>query len=59
MNLYKVTLEKIAFVRANNADEAKELALDDFCVASDERIISVSKSNKREVQKIMFGGVIQ
>ena len=28
-------------------------------LASDERIISVSKSNKREVQKIMFGGVIQ
>lgn len=56
MSIYRVTITKTAFVKARSEDEAKELALDDDCIMIDEIITDVAKSNKREMQKTMFGG---
>lgn len=54
MSIYKVTMQKIVFVDAENEEEAEELALDDYAIMTDESIISVKKSTKREMQTRMF-----
>lgn len=56
MRIYKVTITKTVFVRANNKDEAKESALDDDYIMIDECITDVTTSSRREIQKMMFGG---
>lgn len=57
MSIYKVTIQKILFVDAENKEEAEELALDDYAIMSDESIVSVKKSTKREMQTVMFDGM--
>ena len=57
MSIYKVTTQKILFVDAENKEEAEELALDDYAIMSDESIVSVKKSTKREMQTVMFDGM--
>ena len=54
MRYYKVTLQKIAFVRANNKAEAEEFALDDDCITSVEEVVDVKQSNRREMIEIMM-----
>ena len=57
MSIYKVTMQKILFVDAENKEEAEELALDDHVIMNDESIVSVQKSTKREMQTCMFDGM--
>ena len=57
MSIYKVTTQKILFVDAENKEEAEELALDDYAIMSDESVVSVKKSTKREMQTVMFDGL--
>lgn len=56
MRIYKVILQKTAFVRANNKAEAKELALDDECISSFEEVVDIKQSNREELLESMFGG---
>ena len=57
MSIYKVTTQKILFVDAENKEEAEELALDAYAIMSDESIVSVKKSTKREMRTVMFDGM--
>ena len=56
MKIYKVVMTTTAFVRAENKEEAKELALDDDTIMTDKCVISATQSNRREMQKMMFFG---
>lgn len=54
MRYYKVTLQKTAFVRANNKAEAEEFALDDDCITSVEKVVDVKQSNREEMIEMMM-----
>lgn len=56
MSIYKVVIEKTAFVRAENKEEAEEMALEDVTIMTDERVVKSTKSSRRDIQKIVFGG---
>lgn len=57
MSIYKVTTQKILFVDAENKEEAEELALGDYAIMSEESIVIVKKSTKREMQTVIFDGM--
>jgi hypothetical protein len=56
MKIYKVTLEKIAFVEAEDESQAEDYALDDYCILSDERVVGVVRATGREVREMARGG---
>lgn len=56
MSIYKVVLEKTSFVAAESEDEAREKALDDDFIMSDEEIRSIRRSKRGEVARKAFRG---
>lgn len=56
MSVYKVILTTIAFVEAEDKEEAKELALDDDAIYTNTSIVSATKSSKKEMVLVMKGG---
>lgn len=47
--IYKVTTTKTYFVEADDKTEAEEMAFDDNAIVTDEVIVSVEKSSKRQM----------
>ena len=54
MSIYKVTMEKIVFVRAENKEDAEEFALDEHAIMIEESIVSVKKTTKRNMMTTLF-----
>lgn len=54
MSIYKVTVEKHLFVRAENKEEAEQKVFDDDFIFCDERISEIKKSSTREAQHTFF-----
>ena len=57
MNIYKVTMEKIVFVRAANNEEAENSALDERAIMIEESVISVEKTTKRDMMTSFFDNI--
>lgn len=54
--IYKCTITKTCFVRANNKDEAEEALFDGDTICEEEVLSSIKCSNRREMQSMFFGG---
>ena len=54
MSIYKVTMEKVVFVRAENKEDAEELAIDEQAIMIEESLISVEKTTKRDMVTTLF-----
>lgn len=54
MAIYKVVMEKVVFVDAEDVEEAKDFALTEDFIVCDETIKKVTKSTKRAMNKFMF-----
>lgn len=52
--IYKVTINTVAFVEADNIEEAKETALDGYEVISETRIIDAQESSGQEMHDFIF-----
>ena len=57
MNIYKVTMEKIVFVRAENNEEAENLAIDEQAIMIEESIVKVEKTTKRDMMTTLLDGI--
>ena len=54
MNIYKVTMEKIVFVRAKNKEDAENSAMDEHAIMIDESIVRVEKTTKEKMLSVFF-----
>ena len=54
MNIYKVTMEKIVFVRAENKEDAENSAMDEHAIMIDESIVRVEKITKEKMLSVLF-----
>ena len=54
MNIYKVTMEKIVFVRAENKEDAENSAMDEHAIMIDESIVRVEKTTKEKMLSVFF-----
>ena len=54
MSIYKVTMEKVVFVRAENKEDAEELAIDGNAIMIEESLISAEKTTKRDMVTTLF-----
>ena len=57
MNIYKVTMEKIVFVRAENKEEAENLAIDEHVIMIEESIVKVEKTTKRDMMTTLLDDI--
>ena len=51
---YKVIITKVAYVRAADEEEARELAMQEDYIFADEEVATVEPSCKSDIQKAMF-----
>ena len=54
MSIYKVTMEKIVFVRAENKEDAENSAMDEHAIMIDESIVRVEKTTKEKMLSVFF-----
>ena len=52
--IYKIEIKKVLFVEANNKKEADEMAFDGDEIFSDEVIVEVTKSSRKEMIDFSF-----
>ena len=59
MKYYKVIFTKIAYVKASNEEEARDMAMNEDYIFMDEDVIAVQPSCRADIQKELynFGGV--
>lgn len=51
---YKVIISKVAYVRAADEEEAREMAMQEDYIFADEEVSNVEPSCKSDIQKAMF-----
>ena len=51
MNYYKVIFSKIAYVKATDEEEARDMAMDEDFIFSDEEIVAIEPSCRADIQK--------
>ena len=54
MSIYKVTMEKIVFVRAENKVDAENSAMDEHAIMIEESIVRVEKTTKEKMLSVFF-----
>lgn len=52
--IYKIETKKVLFVEANSKEEACEMAFDGDEIFSDEIIVKVAKSSRKEMSQFAF-----
>ena len=52
--IFKIETKKVMFVEATNKEEAEKIAFDGDEIFSDETIIKITKSSKKEMQNFAF-----
>lgn len=52
--IYKIETKKVLFIEANSKEEASEIAFDGNEIFSDETIVKITKSSKKEMQHFTF-----
>lgn len=52
--IWKIEIKKVLFVEADSKEEADEMVSDGDEIVSDEVIIKVSKSSRKEVRRFCF-----
>ena len=59
MKYYKVIFTKIAYVKASNEEEARDMAMNEDYIFMDEDVIAVEPSCRSDIQKELnnWGGV--
>ena len=51
--IYKVVIEKVQFVEADDAEEAEEKALDEDYLLLEESFVSINKATKKEYEELL------
>lgn len=51
MNYYKVIFSKVAYVKASDEEEARDMAMDEDYIFMDEDVIAVEPSCRSDIQK--------
>lgn len=59
MNYYKVVFSKVAYVKASDKEEARDMAMDEDYIFMDEDVVAVEPSCRSDIQKAFneWGGV--
>ena len=59
MNYYKVIFSKVAYVKATDEEEARDMAMDEDYIFMDEDVVAVEPSCRSDIQKELynFGGI--
>lgn len=57
--IYKVIIERTVFVEADNAEEAEDMVFDGHGIFSDERIVDVKRSSRREAGNIFRDALME
>lgn len=52
--IYKIETKKVLFVEANSEKEANEMAFDGDELFSDEVVVKVTKSSRKEMSQFVF-----
>lgn len=52
--IYKIETKKVLFVEADSKEEADEMAFDGNEIFSDEVIVKVAKSSRKEMSQFVF-----
>ena len=52
--IYKIETKKVLFIEANSKEEASEIAFDGNEIFSDETIVRITKSSKKEMIHFML-----
>lgn len=55
--IYKIETKKVLFVEANSKTEADEMAFDGEEICSDEIIVKVTKSSRKELSQFVFNSI--
>ena len=51
MNYYKVIFSKVAYVKASDEEEARDMAMDEDYIFMDEDVVAVEPSCRADIQK--------
>ena len=51
MNYYKVIFSKVAYVKASDEEEARDMAIDENYIFMDEDVVAVEPSCRSDIQK--------
>ena len=54
MNYYKVIFSKVAYVKASDEEEARNMAMDEDFIFMDENVEAVEPSCRSDVQKALY-----
>ena len=54
MNYYKVIFSKVAYVKASDEEEARDMAIDEDYIFMDENVIAVEPSCRSDIQKKLY-----
>lgn len=56
MKYYKVVFSKVAYVKASDEEEARDMAMDEDYIFMDEEIVAVEPSCRSDIQKELYNG---
>lgn len=61
MNYYKVIFSKVAYVKATDEEEARDMAMDEDYIFMDEDVVAVKPSCRADIRKEInnWGGVYE
>ena len=51
MNYYKIIFSKVAYVKASDEEEARDMAMDEDYIFMDEDVVAVEPSCRSDIQK--------
>ena len=54
MNYYKVIFTKVAYVKASDEEEARNMAMDEDFIFMDEDVVAVEPSCRSDIQKELY-----
>ena len=57
--IFKIETKKVIFVEATSKEEAEEMAFNENEIISDETIIKITKSSKKEMQNFAFNPFVE
>lgn len=57
--IYKVIIEKVVFVEADSVEEAEDSCFNNITAFEEERIESVTKSSRAEIDKLILHAIAE